>query len=44
VIKIDPANHRIGLSLRRVDSMAYAEMDWQALDETTSDEDDSPAA
>src|SRR5512133_988480 len=33
VIKIDPANHRIGLSLRRVDSMAYAEMDWQALDE-----------
>ncbi len=44
VIKIDPANHRIGLSLRRVDSMAYAEMDWQALDETTSDEDDTPAA
>jgi len=43
VIKIDPANHRIGLSLRRVDSMAYAEMDWQALDETTSDEEDSPA-
>jgi len=44
VIKIDPANHRIGLSLRRVDSMAYAEMDWQALDETTSDEEDTPAA
>ena len=44
VIKIDPANHRIGLSLRRVDSMAYAEMDWQALDDTTSDEDDTPAA
>jgi len=42
VIKIDPANHRIGLSLRRVDSMAYAEMDWQALeeDETPSDEQD----
>ncbi|MEI8132492.1 MAG: S1 RNA-binding domain-containing protein, partial [Leptolinea sp.] len=33
VIKIDPGNHRIGLSLRRVDSMAYAEMDWQALDD-----------
>jgi len=31
VIKIDPANHRIGLSLRRVESMAYAEMDWQTL-------------
>lgn len=47
VIKIDPANHRIGLSLRRVDSMAYAEMDWQALDEgdTPSDEqDETPAA
>ncbi len=43
VIKIDPANHRIGLSLRRVDSMAYAEMDWQALDDTTSDEEDAPA-
>ena len=47
VIKIDPGNHRIGLSLRRVDSMAYAEMDWQVLDEgeTPLDEqDDTPAA
>jgi len=46
VIKIDPGNHRIGLSLRRVDSMAYAEMDWQALDEgdTTSDEQEEPPA
>ncbi|MEN6481067.1 MAG: S1 RNA-binding domain-containing protein [Anaerolineaceae bacterium] len=32
VIKIDPENHRIGLSLRRVDSMAYAEMDWQSIE------------
>jgi small subunit ribosomal protein S1 len=31
VIKIDAENHRIGLSLRRVDSPAYAEMDWQSL-------------
>ncbi|NMC79361.1 MAG: S1 RNA-binding domain-containing protein [Chloroflexi bacterium] len=31
VIKIDPDNHRIGLSLRRVDSMAYADLDWQTL-------------
>ena len=31
IIKIDPSNHRIGLSLRRVDSMAYADMDWQSL-------------
>ncbi|MCC6147349.1 MAG: S1 RNA-binding domain-containing protein [Anaerolineaceae bacterium] len=36
IIKIDPDNHRIGLSLRRVDSMAYADLDWQTLleDET----------
>jgi small subunit ribosomal protein S1 len=32
IIKIDPANHRIGLSVRRVDSMAYADMDWQSLE------------
>ncbi len=33
VLKIDPANHRIGLSLRRVDSMAYADMDWKDLEQ-----------
>jgi small subunit ribosomal protein S1 len=38
VIKIDPDNHRIGLSLRRVESMAYADMDWQTLLETEEDE------
>ncbi len=32
VIKVDPDNHRIGLSLRRVESMAYAEMDWESLE------------
>ncbi|MBI9044481.1 MAG: S1 RNA-binding domain-containing protein [Anaerolineaceae bacterium] len=31
IIKIDPENHRVGLSLRRVDSMAFADMDWQML-------------
>jgi len=31
VIKIDPETHRVGLSLRKVDSMAYADMDWQTL-------------
>ncbi len=44
VIKIDPQNRRIGLSLRRVDSMAYADLDWQTLleeeDLTDIDEDD----
>jgi len=44
VIKIDSQNRRIGLSLRRVDSMAYADLDWQTLleeeDLTDIDEDD----
>jgi small subunit ribosomal protein S1 len=41
IIKIDPGNHRIGLSLRRVDSMAYADMDWQSLaDEILNGEDE----
>ena len=31
VIKIEPEEHRIGLSLRRVDSMKYAEQDWKDL-------------
>jgi small subunit ribosomal protein S1 len=31
VIKIDPENHRVGLSVRRVDSSAYVDMDWQSL-------------
>jgi small subunit ribosomal protein S1 len=31
VIKIDPENHRIGLSIRRVDSAQYADQDWQSL-------------
>ena len=51
IIKIDPSVHRIGLSLRRVDSMAYADMDWQALegilDEDTAviaKDDDQPTA
>jgi small subunit ribosomal protein S1 len=38
VIKIEPENHRIGLSIRRVDSMAYAEMDWKTLEDIMLDE------
>lgn len=39
IIKIDPDNHRIGLSMRKVESMAYADMDWQTLlDEMESEE------
>lgn len=40
VIKVDPSVHRIGLSLRRVDSMAYADMDWQSLEEILSEGED----
>lgn len=41
IIRIDPANHRIGLSLRRVDSMAYADIDWSALEEIIEEVDSS---
>jgi small subunit ribosomal protein S1 len=44
IIKIDPGNHRIGLSLRRVDSMAYADMDWQSLADEALASDDGKAA
>jgi small subunit ribosomal protein S1 len=45
VIKIDPDNHRVGLSLRRVDSMAYADQDWQTLDEESlQDKTETPDA
>ncbi len=44
IIKIDPDNHRIGLSMRKVESMAYADMDWQTLlDEMDADEDTDAA-
>jgi len=43
IIKVDPGVHRIGLSLRRVDSMAYADMDWQTLEGIIiDDEQDKP--
>jgi small subunit ribosomal protein S1 len=38
VIKIEPENHRVGLSIRRVDSMAFAEMDWKTLEDILLDE------
>lgn len=45
IIKIDPDNHRIGLSMRKVESMAYADMDWQTLlDEMESEEDEEAGA
>lgn len=31
ILKIDEEERRIGLSLRRVDSVAYADLDWKAL-------------
>ncbi|MBI4928327.1 MAG: S1 RNA-binding domain-containing protein [Anaerolineae bacterium] len=43
IIKIDPVNHRVGLSLRRVDSQAYADLDWQSLEEVMDDLTDEAA-
>ncbi|MCA1953870.1 MAG: S1 RNA-binding domain-containing protein [Anaerolinea sp.] len=44
VIKIDPENHRVGLSLRRVESMAYADMDWMEIVEDLNESDeDAPS-
>jgi small subunit ribosomal protein S1 len=38
VIKIDPERRRIGLSLRKVDSPAYADLDWKmALSDEVGD-------
>jgi small subunit ribosomal protein S1 len=31
IIKIETENHRIGLSMRRVDSPAYSDLDWKIL-------------
>jgi small subunit ribosomal protein S1 len=44
IIRIDAENHRIGLSLKRVESMAYADMDWQTLLETETDLSNEPEA
>ena len=32
IIKIEPESHRIGLSLRRVESLAFADMDMKMLE------------
>jgi small subunit ribosomal protein S1 len=44
VIKLDQQRRRIGLSLKRVDSPEYAEMDWQTAMRDLSDEGPRPAA
>jgi small subunit ribosomal protein S1 len=45
VIKIDPSNHRIGLSLRKVHSLAYADLDLKmALAEGSENEEKEPEA
>ncbi len=45
VIRIDPDQHRIGLSLRKVDSAAYADKDFKLLTaEYNSSADDEPDA
>lgn len=46
VIKIEPERHRIGLSLRKVDSPAYTDFDWkmtlaEVVEESQGDEESS---
>ena len=45
VIKIDPERRRIGLSLRKVDSPAYADLDWKmALSGEVGETKETPVA
>ena len=49
VIKIDPERRRIGLSLRKVDSAAYSDLDWkmalaEEVEEVQDARDESPVA
>jgi small subunit ribosomal protein S1 len=49
VIKIEPERHRIGLSLRKVDSPAYTDFDWkmtlaEVVEETHGEEGEDSAA
>ena len=39
IIKIEPDSHRIGLSLRRVESLAFADMDLKELEKELEDAD-----
>ncbi|MDK2981922.1 MAG: small subunit ribosomal protein [Chloroflexota bacterium] len=39
IIKIEPESHRIGLSLRRVESLAFADMDMKMLEKELEDTD-----
>jgi len=41
IIKIDRDRHRIGLSLRKVDSAAYADLDWKMLQSEIQSEDEA---
>ena len=49
IIKIEEDSHRIGLSMRRVDSAAYTDLDWKTMTQgfdveelSSSDEDEEP--
>jgi len=41
IVKIDPEQRRLGLSLRQVDSAKYMDQDWQAIVEEFEEEDAS---
>jgi hypothetical protein len=42
IIRIDSDQHRVGLSLRKVDSAAFADKDFKLLTQGFSDQDDEP--
>jgi len=44
IIRIDSDQHRIGLSLRKVDSAAFADKDFKLLTQGFSEQDDEPEA
>jgi small subunit ribosomal protein S1 len=44
VIRIDPEQHRIGLSLRKVDSAAFADKDFKMLTAQFNNEEEEPEA
>ncbi len=43
MIRIDPDQHRIGLSLRKVDSAAFVDKDFKLLAAEFNSEDDEPS-
>jgi small subunit ribosomal protein S1 len=43
IIRIDPDRRRIGLSIKRVDSAEYLDLDWQSQQDVVEEEEDANA-